>query len=261
MSLSPLLNVFFADALIATSSDVQFGSQDGTPQKKGTLVPAQATDSVSAGGDSPILRPSNSGNAGTGQEQQQGSIYTDTSGSDEIIYVSVWGAPVVANSFSNHSAAVTTVGKITSKASECVVAEPAEYISKDYLDWDWQHWIGPNTNRLIGWATKDKIQFEWRDGPMGTIYEGILDPCYSAPQCPDGCYRFYDNSINQWSDTSNCNGEPLTPRSGSMKIGKDWGQKISLNNTLQNLQRQESSVFCPRNRTWMGTSRFLRAGG
>ncbi|KAG3117022.1 hypothetical protein PI124_g4301 [Phytophthora idaei] len=132
--------------MIATSSDVQFGSQDGTPQKKGTLVPAQATDSVSAGGDSPILRPSNSDNAGTGQEQ--GSISTDTSGSDEIIYVSVWGAPVVANSFSNHSAPVTTVGKITSKVSECVVAEPAEYIIKDYLDWNWQHWIGPNSNRL-----------------------------------------------------------------------------------------------------------------
>ncbi|POM69354.1 Neutral zinc metallopeptidase, Zn-binding site [Phytophthora palmivora] len=93
---------------------------------------------------------------------------------------------------------------------------------------------------MVGWATKDASQFEWTDDSMGTIYEGTLDPTDGVPQCPTECYRFYDNVSNQWSDTSACKGEPFDVSFWLKEdipygFGYDWGQEVSLNDTMKNL--------------------------
>ncbi|KUF84605.1 hypothetical protein AM587_10009676 [Phytophthora nicotianae] len=293
MRATSLLTAILAVIVATTSSAVKLDNPNGYSQEKGTRAPSQATTSGSTGTGASLLRSSNSRSIGAGLEQQEGSSYMGTSGSDEIAYVSVWGAPVVAHTSSNHSAAVPTFGKITSKAGECVVAEPTEYISKDYLNWVWQHRIGPNSDtssksnwnvmdnknwimdhlvhnngslnycwlegyncwpftklgiNMVGWATKDKTQFEWSDESMGTVYEGILDPTNGVPQCPDECYRFYDNVNDQWSDTSNCKGEPFDVSLWLKEdipygFGYDWGEEISLNNTLQNLYDKNLLFF------------------
>ncbi|KAL3666282.1 hypothetical protein V7S43_008533 [Phytophthora oleae] len=303
MRASPVLNAVLAAALAAPSSAVEFPNQN-IPQERGTVAPAQRTGSFSTA-------------------SSEGATYTDTSGSDEIAYVSVWGAQVVAKTSSNHSAAEPSFGKITLKSGECVVAEPTEYISKKYLDWVWQNRIGPSSDtsstsnwnvldnknwimdhlvhnngsmnycvrwdsstslsknvafklqgilkrhfnawnkwlegyncwpfteldiNMVGWATKNKAQFEWTDDSMGPIYEGVLDPTNGVAQCPDECYRFYDNVNSQWSDTSKCKGEPYDVSLWLKEdipygIGYDWGQEISLNNTLQNLYDKNILFF------------------
>ncbi|ETP42486.1 hypothetical protein F442_10608 [Phytophthora nicotianae P10297] len=299
MRATSLLTAILAVIVATTSSAVKLDNPNGYSQEKGTRAPSQATTSGSTGTGASLLRSSNSRSIGAGLEQQEGSSYMGTSGSDEIAYVSVWGAPVVAHTSSNHSAAVPTFGKITSKAGECVVAEPTEYISKDYLNWVWQHRIGPNSdtssksnwnvmdnknwimdhlvhnngslNYCVRWDTdsqlskdvaskfhgilerhynawNNKTQFEWSDESMGTVYEGILDPTNGVPQCPDECYRFYDNVNDQWSDTSNCKGEPFDVSLWLKEdipygFGYDWGEEISLNNTLQNLYDKNLLFF------------------
>ncbi|KAI9986054.1 hypothetical protein PInf_024901 [Phytophthora infestans] len=92
---------------------------------------------------------------------------------------------------------------------------------------------------MVGWATKDKAQFEWTDDSLGPVYEGSVDS-EGVPQCPDECYRFYDNVNNRWSDTSSCTGEPFDVSFWlNDKIpygfGYDWGQEVSLNDTMDNL--------------------------
>ncbi|KAL3666289.1 hypothetical protein V7S43_008540 [Phytophthora oleae] len=92
---------------------------------------------------------------------------------------------------------------------------------------------------MVGWAAKDKSQFEWTDDSLGPFYEGSVDSD-GVPQCPDECYRFYDNVNNQWSDTSACQGEPFDVSFWLKEdipygFGYDWGQEVSLNDTLSNL--------------------------
>ncbi|KAL4085999.1 hypothetical protein PRIC1_014622 [Phytophthora ramorum] len=250
------------------------------------------------------------------QQQDDSSVaYTDTSGSDAIAYTSVWGSPIVAETSSNRSSAVPTFGDVTSKTGECVTGNPNEYISNEYLDWVWEHRIGPKADlsnesnwnvmanknwimdklvhnngsmnycvrwdtdnqlskdvaskfegvltrhynawnkwlegyncwpfteikvNMVGWAAKDLSQFEWKDNSLGSFYEGVLDPTDGVPMCPNECYRFYDNVNNVWSDTSACKGEPFDVSFWLKEdipygFGYDWGQELSLNNTLQNL--------------------------
>ncbi|KAG7383941.1 hypothetical protein PHYPSEUDO_003193 [Phytophthora pseudosyringae] len=69
-----------------------------------------------------------------------------TSTGDVIQNMSEWGAPVVASTGTNITSSKPTFGKITSKAGECVVGSPTEYISEEYLDWIWQNRIGPNAD-------------------------------------------------------------------------------------------------------------------
>lgn len=93
--------------------------------------------------------------------------------------------------------------------------------------------------KMVGWAAKDKSQFEWMDESLGPIYENVLDSS-GVPQCPDACYRFYDSVNNLWSNTSACTGEPFDVSfwlNGDITngYGFDWGQQLSLNNTLKHL--------------------------
>ncbi|CEG47107.1 Metallopeptidase, catalytic domain [Plasmopara halstedii] len=247
--------------------------------------------------------------------QQQSLLQSETTaGGDLIASMSVWGAPVVASTGTNLSSVEPHLGRITSKSGKCVVAKPTEYISDEYLDWVWQHRIGPtaplkpnvnwnvmdnsnllldkfvhnegsinycvrwesNTNldkqsasqfqgvlerhynkwnkwlegyncwpfkklnvNIVGWAARDKSQFKWADTTLGHIYEGIVDSS-GVPQCPDECYRFYDSISNRWSDTSTCTNEPFDvslwlSESISNGFGFDWGQQLSLNNTMEHL--------------------------
>ncbi|GMF36994.1 unnamed protein product [Phytophthora lilii] len=78
----------------------------------------------------------------TSQQQQQGT----TASGDIIASMSVWGAPIVAETGTNHTSAEPTFGKVTSKTGGCVVGSPTEYISTEYLDWVWEHRIGPNVD-------------------------------------------------------------------------------------------------------------------
>ncbi|EGZ30781.1 hypothetical protein PHYSODRAFT_322819 [Phytophthora sojae] len=93
---------------------------------------------------------------------------------------------------------------------------------------------------MVGWAAKQASQFGWADESLGKIYEGGISLSDKAPQCPDECYRFYDNVNNVWSDTSACQGEPFDVSFWLKEdipygFGFDWGQEVSLNNTMQNL--------------------------
>ncbi|KAI9986053.1 hypothetical protein PInf_024900 [Phytophthora infestans] len=211
--------------------------------------------------------------------------------------MSVWGAPVVASTGTNITSVRPTFGKVTSKSGECIVGSPTEYISETYLDWVWEHRIGPNAEvsdkanwnvmanknflmdkfvhnngsinycvrwdssttlskdvaskfqgilerhynawntwlegyncwpftelkvNMVGWASKDKAQFEWTDNSLGPFYDGSVDSD-GVPQCPDECYRYFENVNNRWSDTSSCTGEPFD---------------VSLNDTMNNLDDQ-----------------------
>ncbi|KAK1933948.1 hypothetical protein P3T76_011708 [Phytophthora citrophthora] len=282
-----------------------------TPTTTGSTVGADAQPT-------PNLRSSTTTETSANQEQFQGQEQLQqgekTSGGDVVQSMSVWGAPIVASTGTNITSTKPTFGKITSKSGECVVAEPTEYISEEYLDWVWQNRIGPNADtsdkanwnvmanknflmdkfvhnkgsinycvrwdsktklpknvaslfqgilerhynkwnkwlegyncwpftelkvNMVGWAAKDKTQFQWTDNSLGPFYEGSVDSD-GVPQCPDECYRFYDNVNNQWSDTSACPGEPFDVSFWLKEdipygFGYDWGQEVSLNDTLSNL--------------------------
>ncbi|KAG3137254.1 hypothetical protein PI126_g17471 [Phytophthora idaei] len=99
---------------------------------------------------------------------------------------------------------------------------------------------------MVGWAAKDKSQFQWADNSLGPFYEGSVGSD-GAPQCPDECYRFYDNVNNRWSDTSACTGEPFNVSFWLKEdipygFGYDWGQEVSLNDTMNNLD-EENIMF------------------
>uniref|UniRef100_H3HBS0 Neutral zinc metallopeptidase, Zn-binding site n=1 Tax=Phytophthora ramorum TaxID=164328 RepID=H3HBS0_PHYRM len=272
------------------------------------------TSTASSGiGTHDSLTPSTGGSSSAVLSSE--SLPSNTSGSDAIAYTSVWGSPIVAETSSNRSSAVPTFGDVTSKTGECVTGNPNEYISNEYLDWVWEHRIGPKADlsnesnwnvmanknwimdklvhnngsmnycvrwdtdnqlskdvaskfegvltrhynawnkwlegyncwpfteikvNMVGWAAKDLSQFEWKDNSLGSFYEGVLDPTDGVPMCPNECYRFYDNVNNVWSDTSACKGEPFDVSFWLKEdipygFGYDWGQELSLNNTLQNL--------------------------
>ncbi|ETO73227.1 hypothetical protein F444_10810 [Phytophthora nicotianae P1976] len=126
------------------------------------------------------------------------------------------------------------------------VASPFQGILERHFN-KWNKWLeGYNCwpfkklkVNMVGWAAKDKSQFEWTDDTLGPFYEGSVDSD-GVPQCPDECYRYYDNVNNIWSDTSSCQGEPFDVSFWlNDKIpygfGYDWGQEVSLNDTLSNL--------------------------
>ncbi|GMG15114.1 unnamed protein product [Phytophthora fragariaefolia] len=79
------------------------------------------------------------------ETSERPSVETTSSG-DVIAGMSIWGAPVVANTGTNHTSAKPTFGNITSEPGECVIANPTEYISEEYLDWVWENRIGPNVD-------------------------------------------------------------------------------------------------------------------
>ncbi|KAL4114459.1 hypothetical protein PRIC2_014396 [Phytophthora ramorum] len=270
---------------------------------------AVSSSAANLSGETGTVQPASSG---ANQEQQQ--TFTSSSDTDVIQSMSTWGAPIVANTGTNHTSAVPTFGDVTSKIGECVTGNPNEYISNEYLDWVWEHRIGPNVDvsnkanwnvmanknwimdklvhnngsmnycvrwdtdnqlskdvaskfegvltrhynawnkwlegyncwpfteikvNMVGWAAKDLSQFEWKDNSLGSFYEGSVDRD-GVTQCPDECYRYYDSVNNMWSDTSACKGEPFDVSfwlKGDIPygFGYDWGQEVSLNDTMKNL--------------------------
>ncbi|OWY94718.1 hypothetical protein PHMEG_00035473, partial [Phytophthora megakarya] len=295
----------------------QESSNTGDQTSQTEISPSSETATGSTIGAEADQTSTTTSQSETSQDQLQQTVASGgkTAGGDTVKYVSTWGAPVVAETGTNLASAKASLGKITSKAGGCVIAEPSEYISTKYLDWVWQNRIGPEADtskkanwnvmanknwimdhivhnkgslnycvrwdtdntlskevaskfegilerhfnawnewldgyncwpfkqikiNMVGWATKDASQFEWTDNSMGKIYEGVLDPADGVPQCPTECYRFYDNVNNQWSDTSACSGEPYDisfwlKEDIPYGFGYDWGQEVSLNDTMKNL--------------------------
>ncbi|EGZ29281.1 hypothetical protein PHYSODRAFT_246246 [Phytophthora sojae] len=284
-------SIAFLAALLAASASA---ADTKTPAAAGTLKPASGEST---------------------KQLQLDRLFPSSTKADVIETMSTWGAPVVAETGTNHSSATPTFGKITSKPGQCVVASPTEFVTEKDLDWVWQNRIGPNADvsqeknwnvmanknfhmdklvhnngtinycvrwdaktklvkntaskfqailerhfnawndwlvgyncwpftsvkvNMVGWAAKQASQFGWADESLGKIYEGGISLSDKAPQCPDECYRFYDNVNNVWSDTSACQGEPFD-MSFWLKddipygFGYDWGQEVSLENTMQNL--------------------------
>ncbi|KAE9292041.1 hypothetical protein PF008_g25176 [Phytophthora fragariae] len=120
MKPSPVAHLFLGALLIGSSSGANTEKTE-----VGTLQPASVE---------------------TTQEQQLDVLFPSSAKTDVIENQSVWGAPIVADTGTNHSSAKPTFGKVTSKPGECVVASPTEYISEKYLDWAWQNRIGPNAD-------------------------------------------------------------------------------------------------------------------
>ncbi|KAH7465842.1 uncharacterized protein KRP23_11819 [Phytophthora ramorum] len=102
---------------------------------------AVSSSAANLSGETGTVQPASSG---ANQEQQQ--TFTSSSDTDVIQSMSTWGAPIVANTGTNHTSAVPTFGDVTSKIGECVTGNPNEYISNEYLDWVWEHRIGPNVD-------------------------------------------------------------------------------------------------------------------
>ncbi|GMF56737.1 unnamed protein product [Phytophthora fragariaefolia] len=288
-----------------------------TQSSTGAGISATTTESsvgADADKETSITPATSDSNISEQQQQTQEGSYTSTTQSDAIAYTSTWGAPVVAETGTNHSSTKPTFGKVTSKTGGCVIGTPTEYISEKYLDWVWEHRIGPNADlskesnwnvmanknwlmdhfvhnkgsmnycvrwdtdntlsrsvasefkgvlerhfnawndwlvgyncwpftelkvNMVGFAARQASQFEWTDDSLGTIYEGNVDSD-GVPQCPDECHRFYDNVNNVWSDTRSCKGDPFDVSLWLKEdipygFGYDWGQEVSLNNTMQNL--------------------------
>ncbi|OWY92256.1 Neutral zinc metallopeptidase, partial [Phytophthora megakarya] len=114
----------------------------------------------------------------------------------------------------------------------------------------WNHWLigygcWPYNKikvNMVGVAVRDKSLLDWTDDSMGTIYVGELDDD-GVPRCPQACYKFYDNGIKAWTDTSACKGEPfeqsLWPKQGlEGGFGTDWGQAVNQENMVQTIDQE-----------------------
>ncbi|ETK79244.1 hypothetical protein L915_14875 [Phytophthora nicotianae] len=96
---------------------------------------------------------------------------------------------------------------------------------------------------MVGFAARQASQFDWTDESLGKLYERNLDSD-GVPQCPVECYRFYDHVNNMWSDTSACESEPFDVSFWLKEdipygYGYDWGQEVSLNDTMNNLYDED----------------------
>ncbi|KAE8875542.1 hypothetical protein PF005_g13269 [Phytophthora fragariae] len=99
---------------------------------------------------------------------------------------------------------------------------------------------------MVGFAVKDASLLDWADDSLGKIYEGDLDS-EGVPQCPQTCYRFFDNAPQTWTDTTGCKGEPfdlsLWPKQGlEGGFGYDWGQEVNLENMLQTIDEEQLTI-------------------
>ncbi|KAE9074852.1 hypothetical protein PF010_g24522 [Phytophthora fragariae] len=119
----------------------------------------------------------------------------------------------------------------------------------------WNHWlIGYNCwpyNKIkvnmVGIAVKDASLLDWTDDSLGKITVGDLDSD-GVPQCDQKCYRFYDEGLGAWSDTSGCKGEPfdlwLQPKQGlEGGFGYDWGQEVNLENMLELIDQDQLTII------------------
>ncbi|EGZ14024.1 neutral zinc metallopeptidase, Zn-binding site [Phytophthora sojae] len=100
--------------------------------------------------------------------------------------------------------------------------------------------------KIVGFAVKDKSQLDWSDDSLGKIYAGDLDSD-GVPQCPQSCYRFYDNAAGAWADTSSCQDQvwdiSLWPKQGlDGGFGDDWGQEVNLENMLAALDNDQLTI-------------------
>ncbi|KAG7376424.1 hypothetical protein PHYBOEH_001542 [Phytophthora boehmeriae] len=134
----------------------------------------------------------------------------------------------------------------TQKVSKSVASKFQGILERHYNEWNkwlkgYNCWPFESIKvNMAGFATKDASLLDWADDSVGKIYVGDLDAAEGVPQCPDECYRFYDNVNNVWSDTSGCQGEPydvylrLNDKI-EYGFGFDWGQEVSLKNMLENI--------------------------
>ncbi|GMF35660.1 unnamed protein product [Phytophthora fragariaefolia] len=182
-------------------------------------------------------------------------------------------------------------GDVTSKSGECVVGNPDKYVSTADIDWHretfqdggikvpamlerqypaWNRWLigcgcWPYSEikiNVVGFAVKESSLLDWKDDSLGTIYEGELD-AEGIPQCPQTCYRFFDNAPQTWSDTSGCKGEPfdlsLWPKQGlEGGFGYDWGQEVNLENMLQTIDEEQLTIVATKSATASAYLTFTR---
>ncbi|RLN53718.1 hypothetical protein BBJ29_008596 [Phytophthora kernoviae] len=134
----------------------------------------------------------------------------------------------------------------TNTLSKSVASKFQGILTRHYNEWNkwlkgYNCWPFEDIKvNMVGFATKDASLLDWTDDSIGQIYEGDLDASEGVPQCPDECYRFYDSVNNVWSDTSACKGEPFDvflrmTQNIEYGFGFDWGQEVSLNNTLEHI--------------------------
>ncbi|EGZ14788.1 neutral zinc metallopeptidase, Zn-binding site [Phytophthora sojae] len=140
----------------------------------------------------------------------------------------------------------------TQKLSKTVASKFQAMLERQYAAWNrWLVGYGcwPYDEikvNMVGFAVKDASLLDWTDDSLGTIYEGDLD-AEGVPQCPQTCYRFYDNGPQTWTDTSGCKGEPfdlsLWPKQGlEGGFGYDWGQEVNLENMLQTIDKEQLTI-------------------
>ncbi|ETI39051.1 hypothetical protein F443_15321 [Phytophthora nicotianae P1569] len=106
----------------------------------------------------------------------------------------------------------------------------------------WNKWLeGYNCWPFRKLETSVTVRLDGR--VSGQLYERNLDSD-GVPQCPVECYRFYDHVNNMWSDTSACESEPFDVSFWLKEdipygYGYDWGQEVSLNDTMNNLYDED----------------------
>ncbi|KAG2502274.1 hypothetical protein JM16_009603 [Phytophthora kernoviae] len=139
------------------------------------------------------------------------------------------------------------------KLSKSMASKFQDALTRQYKAWN--HWlIGYNCwpheeikVNIVGFAVKDASLLDWTDDSLGKIYEGDLDND-GVPQCPQSCYRFYDNGISGWSDTSACKSEPfdvfLQPKKGlDGGFGYDYGQAVNQEDMLSNIDGDQLTII------------------
>ncbi|GMF34855.1 unnamed protein product [Phytophthora lilii] len=140
----------------------------------------------------------------------------------------------------------------SSKLSKTVASKFQAMLERQYAAWNrWLIGYGcwPYNEieiNMVGFAVKDATLLDWTDDLLGTIYAGDLD-AEGIPQCPQTCYKFYDNAPKTWSDTSGCKGKPfdlsLWPKQGlEGGFGYDWGQEVNLENMLQTIDEEQLTI-------------------
>ncbi|KAG6616051.1 Neutral zinc metallopeptidase [Phytophthora cinnamomi] len=137
----------------------------------------------------------------------------------------------------------------TEKLSKATASKFKAMLERQYAAWN--HWLigydcWPYNEikvNVVGFAVKEASLLDWTDDSLGTITVGDLDSD-GVPQCDQKCYRFYDDGLGAWSDTSGCKGEPfdisLWPKQGlEGGFGYDWGQEVNLENMLSTLDQDQ----------------------
>ncbi|OWZ12121.1 Neutral zinc metallopeptidase [Phytophthora megakarya] len=140
----------------------------------------------------------------------------------------------------------------TTKLTKSVAAKFEAMLTRQYKEWNkwligYDCWPYNEIKiKVVGFAVRDAKLLDWSDDSLGKIYEGELDPD-GVPMCTQSCYRFYDQGINGWSDTSACTAQPydisLWPHEGlDGGMGYDWGQEVNMENMLASLDSEVSTI-------------------